>query len=581
MKKITYSVAFAATLFASSNTFAQQGFGTNTPDRSAAVEIKSSNKGLLIPRIALSNDTQRLGVVANAESLLVYNTAEVSAVTEITEGNTVLTAALTPGYYYWNGSKWIAFATGNSVADLSGENAITRVGNKFRLGGSLMEDTSINLNAFDLSFDLNADSNLKISGLKDVSVVVNDTLLPSDSGYVRPNINFLVASKDSEDANTIYEYTPDRLLRDYLIGKNGVTVREVNGVGGTEVVLGGSINEPTNFNIVQGGSISVTGLRRMDGTSVEEGITSDDSVRALGNGHLIPVGGTFNGQLKVATAKEIVDAGITSVENVFTSTTYGDDGTISRQGTLVTKVNQDESAPINIGEIVRNEQNKTAVAVTGNILSVTPTTNQDITTYTIGINSSQLVAAGIQANNGLSKTDNLIQLGGELSKPTIIKTNTTTSTTIGEGEEQTTLTTVNTLAIEGLQNANLGSHKNLTVDKDGVLRTTERVLNIAEMSTSYTLLNTTSINEEVNISFKLEVPNGSTTESLRDAIFTLPAASIENKGQVVNVKLSGDTNEKRFLVIKVVDETITEGSMPYQSWVIKSNGEQWNIVATK
>ena len=37
--------------------YAQTGIGTRTPDASAALDISSSNRGLLIPRVALKSAT--------------------------------------------------------------------------------------------------------------------------------------------------------------------------------------------------------------------------------------------------------------------------------------------------------------------------------------------------------------------------------------------------------------------------------------------------------------------------------------------------------------------------------------------
>jgi len=69
-----------------------------TPDASSMLEVQSATKGLLIPRVALTLTTAASPVTAPATSLLVYNTATVSDVT--------------PGYYYWNGSKWVRLLSG-------------------------------------------------------------------------------------------------------------------------------------------------------------------------------------------------------------------------------------------------------------------------------------------------------------------------------------------------------------------------------------------------------------------------------------------------------------------------------------
>lgn len=69
-----------------------------TPDASSMLEIRSTNKGLLIPRLALTATTSASPVTSPVASLMVYNTATVSDVT--------------PGYYYWDGSKWVRLYSG-------------------------------------------------------------------------------------------------------------------------------------------------------------------------------------------------------------------------------------------------------------------------------------------------------------------------------------------------------------------------------------------------------------------------------------------------------------------------------------
>ncbi len=73
---------------------AQYGFGTASPNQSAIVDMTSTSKGVLIPRVALTGTSDATTIAnGNVTSLLVYNTATVSDVT--------------PGFYYWNGTVWV------------------------------------------------------------------------------------------------------------------------------------------------------------------------------------------------------------------------------------------------------------------------------------------------------------------------------------------------------------------------------------------------------------------------------------------------------------------------------------------
>lgn len=77
------------------------GFNDNSadPNASAMVDINSSSKGLLIPRVSLDSTLLATPVTDPATSLMVYNTATVHDVT--------------PGYYYWDGDEWVRFGSGD------------------------------------------------------------------------------------------------------------------------------------------------------------------------------------------------------------------------------------------------------------------------------------------------------------------------------------------------------------------------------------------------------------------------------------------------------------------------------------
>ncbi len=65
----------------------------SSPDASAILDISSTDKGLLTPRVSLTATSTAAPITSPAASLLVYNTN--------TAGD------VTPGYYYWDGAKWV------------------------------------------------------------------------------------------------------------------------------------------------------------------------------------------------------------------------------------------------------------------------------------------------------------------------------------------------------------------------------------------------------------------------------------------------------------------------------------------
>lgn len=64
---------------------------------SAILDIKSSNKGFFVPRIALTSSADITTIASLATSLLIYNTST--------------TTDLLPDFYYFNETKWVALAT--------------------------------------------------------------------------------------------------------------------------------------------------------------------------------------------------------------------------------------------------------------------------------------------------------------------------------------------------------------------------------------------------------------------------------------------------------------------------------------
>lgn len=100
-KLLVIALMLSATGFA-------QNFGINLTgaagDPSAALDVDIANKGVLVPRIPLTATNVAAPVTAPATSLLVYNTA--------TAGT--FPTNVTPGYYYWDGAKWVRLLGGTA-----------------------------------------------------------------------------------------------------------------------------------------------------------------------------------------------------------------------------------------------------------------------------------------------------------------------------------------------------------------------------------------------------------------------------------------------------------------------------------
>ena len=127
MKKIILSltmIAFATGIIHAQNTFpatGSAGIGTTAPNVSSLLEIKSTTKGLLIPRMT----TKQKNLIASpALGLLVYQTDS------------------TTGFYYYNGTSWKAIA-GTAVTETDPQVGTITTGKIPRWDGSALSTGAI------------------------------------------------------------------------------------------------------------------------------------------------------------------------------------------------------------------------------------------------------------------------------------------------------------------------------------------------------------------------------------------------------------------------------------------------------
>jgi len=118
-KRIKLCAALIAMLFAF-NAKAQVGIGTNSPDASAQLEILSTSKGLLIPRMSLQ---QRDEINNPANGLLIYQVVN------------------SPGFYYYNNGQWLKL-TNSSETSSGGGTATTNT----ILNGTVVPGAGVGVN---------------------------------------------------------------------------------------------------------------------------------------------------------------------------------------------------------------------------------------------------------------------------------------------------------------------------------------------------------------------------------------------------------------------------------------------------
>lgn len=94
--KIRYVIVLLL-LIGSVHGYSQVGMNGNNPNKSAALDLDSNNKGFLMPRISLLSSTDNVTINFPAKSLLIYNTANRADVVE--------------GFYFWDSAKWVKISS--------------------------------------------------------------------------------------------------------------------------------------------------------------------------------------------------------------------------------------------------------------------------------------------------------------------------------------------------------------------------------------------------------------------------------------------------------------------------------------
>jgi len=197
---------------------AQIGIGTVTPNASSVLDITSTTKGMLAPRMTTA---QRIAIASPAQSLLVYDT-DLKA------------------FYYYSATAWVPINSGGARLNFkrikSTDNLPTVLATELAAGGGakyvLNSSTLYEINGavtFDLPIDLN---NAYIQGLdanEDIITKTGGILFEGSTGGSIKNVTILTPNATVFNLNASSS-TSTFLLRDTIIA-NAASVGTIAGYG--------------------------------------------------------------------------------------------------------------------------------------------------------------------------------------------------------------------------------------------------------------------------------------------------------------------------------------------------------------
>jgi len=240
---ITFLLLFQMRSFAQNVGINDDG---STPDNSAMLHVKSANKGLLIPQIALTGVNDATTIATPATSLLVYNTTDGSG--------------LTPGYYYNSGTPaspvWKALISAGGLTNFTESNYLYNS----KYGVKLLARNNAQTN---VDFVISPKGNGSILAQQpDGTATGGDNrgfraldlqLLRGDAGQVASGDNSVIISGFSNNASnyhaTIVNGSENTASGQYSFIGNGLN----NIASGTLAFIGGGFFNSAGSNSVVGG----------------------------------------------------------------------------------------------------------------------------------------------------------------------------------------------------------------------------------------------------------------------------------------------------------------------------------------
>ena len=163
--KLQLIILMLAVYTSSSNSaLSQVGIGTITPDASSMLDITSTTKGMLAPRMT---SVQRIAITTPVKGLLVFDTDE----------NT---------FYFYDGGSWVKLIVENSISDYTG-------------WADYVDGTYTSANPFSIA------ASTKIT-LPNAANTIRDSQKPIDITEFYNSTNSTIVGRDGDGLNIVIEF---------------------------------------------------------------------------------------------------------------------------------------------------------------------------------------------------------------------------------------------------------------------------------------------------------------------------------------------------------------------------------------
>ncbi len=398
MKKLLRLSAFLLAFVALNQANAQIKVGDNPTNinANAAIEVESTSKGILLPRM---NTLQQNAMTSPPDGMMIYNT-DSACITIRRNGVWRSTCAANGGEAWSTRGNAGTNPSLNFLGTTDAQPLIISTNNaeraRFSAAGFLGLGTTSPSYRLDIDAATGGAGNpLRLQGL--VAGAISDSILTSASGVVRRMrfSDLLTASNNS-----------------WLIDGNTLTTA-------------GAIGTNSNHDL----HVETNGTTRLT-------FTNAGAITQVGTGQV-----TFTGNIDATNGLDVTNAALTATAGA----TLTGATTINSTGSAATTIGNAAST-VNIAGNNLNVTGLSGGASTDSIMSVTAAG------VVRRIKISDLGSYSFTADNGLTKTNNNVALGGALTSATTITT-----------------TSANTLSLAGLQGgANTDSI--MTITSAGVIR---------------------------------------------------------------------------------------------------------------